>query len=131
MARRRNQGHGRSSPLRGAPHARLLAATLAVAQRGQQNPQWVVCMFSRADSHIAVCDPKRLPRPEAVIRVTDCARVIVKALLEGEHHCNGHACPGSDRESCSLGCVARVQKMWYFVVRKCQIAGLYDSAEMS
>ena len=77
-------------------------------------------MFSRADSHIAVCDPKRLPRPEAVIRMTDCARVIVKALLEG-----------SDRESCSLGCVARVQKMWYFVVRKCQIAGLYDSAEMS
>ena len=37
------------------------AATLAVAQRGQQNPQWVVCMFSPADAHIVVCDPERLP----------------------------------------------------------------------
>ena len=66
-------------------HARP-AATLAVAQRGQQNPQWVVCMFSPADAHIAVCDPERLPGPEAVIRVADCARVIIKALREGEHH---------------------------------------------
>ena len=66
-------------------HARP-AATLAVAQRGQQNPQWLVCMFSPADTHIAVCDPERLPRPEAVIRVADCARMIVKALREGEHH---------------------------------------------
>ena len=41
-------------------HARP-AATLAVAQRGQQNPQWVVCMFSPADAHIVVCDPERLP----------------------------------------------------------------------
>ena len=66
-------------------HARP-AATLAVAQRGQQNPQWVVCMFSPADAQIAVCDPERLPGPEAVIRVADCARVIVKALQEGEQH---------------------------------------------
>ena len=43
-------------------HARL-AATLAVAQRGQQNPQWVVCMFSPADAHIVVCDSERLPGP--------------------------------------------------------------------
>ena len=66
-------------------HARP-AATLAVAQRGQQNPQWVVCMFSLADAHIVVCDPERLPRPEAVVRVADCTRMIVKALREGEHH---------------------------------------------
>ena len=66
-------------------HARP-AATLAVAQRGQQSPKWVVCMFSPADAHIAVCDPEHLPGPEAVIRVADCARVIVKALREGEHH---------------------------------------------
>ena len=38
-------------------HARPVA-TLAVAQRRQQNPQWVVCMFSPADAHIAVCDPE-------------------------------------------------------------------------
>ena len=62
------------------------AATLAVAQRGQQNPQWVVCMFSPADAHIVVCDPERLPGPEAVIRVADCTRMIIKALREGEHH---------------------------------------------
>ena len=37
-------------------HARP-AATLAVAQRGQQNPRWVFCMFSPADAHIPVCDP--------------------------------------------------------------------------
>ena len=66
-------------------HARP-AATLAVAQRGQQNPQWVVCMFSPADAHIVVCDPERLPGPEAVIRVADCTRMIIKALREGEHH---------------------------------------------
>ena len=66
-------------------HARP-ASTLAVAQRGQQNPQWVVCMFSPADAHIAVCDPERLPGPEAVVRVADCTRMIVKALREGEHH---------------------------------------------
>ena len=60
-------------------HARP-AATLAVAQRRQQNPQWVVCMFSPADAHIAVCDPERLPGPEAVVRVADCTRMIVKAL---------------------------------------------------
>ena len=66
-------------------HARP-AATLAVAQRGQQNPQWVFWMFSLADAHIAVCDPERLPGPEAVIRVADCARVIVKARWDGEHH---------------------------------------------
>ena len=62
------------------------AATLAVAQRGQQNPQWVVCMFSPADAHIAVCDPERLPAPEAIICVADCTRVIVSALREGKHH---------------------------------------------
>ena len=66
-------------------HARP-AATLAVAQRGQQNPQCVVCMFSPADAHIVVCDPERLPGPEAVIRVADCTRMIIKALREGEHH---------------------------------------------
>ena len=66
-------------------HARP-AATLAVAQRGQQNPQWVVCMFSPADAHIVVCDPERLPGPEAVIRGADCTRMIIKALREGEHH---------------------------------------------
>ena len=66
-------------------HARP-AATLAVAQRGQQNPRWVICMFSLADAHIAVCDPERLPGPEAVVRVADCTRMIVKALREGEHH---------------------------------------------
>ena len=66
-------------------HARP-AATLAVAQRGQQNPQWVVCMFSPADAHIVVCDPERLPGPAAVVRVADCTRMIVKALREGEHH---------------------------------------------
>ena len=62
------------------------AATLAVAQRGQQNPQWVVCVFSLEDAHIVVCDPERLPGPEAVVRVADCTRMIVKALREGEHH---------------------------------------------
>ena len=66
-------------------HARP-AATLAVAQRGQQNPQWVVCMFSPADAHIVVCDPERLPGPEAVIRVADCTCMIIKALREGKHH---------------------------------------------
>ena len=66
-------------------HVRL-AATLAVAQRRQENPQWVVCMFSPADAHITVCDPRRLQGPEAVIRVANCARMIVKALREGEHH---------------------------------------------
>ena len=66
-------------------HARP-AATLAVAQRGQQNQQWVVCMFSPADTHIVVCDPERLPGPEAVIRVADCTRMIIKALREGERH---------------------------------------------
>ena len=66
-------------------HARP-AATLAVAQREQQNPQWVVCMFSPADAHIAVCDPERLPGPEVVVRAADCTRMIVKALREGEHH---------------------------------------------
>ena len=43
-------------------------------------------MFSPADAHIAVCDPERLPGPEAVVRVADCTRMIVKALREGEHH---------------------------------------------
>ena len=66
-------------------HARL-AATLAVAERGQQNPQWVVCMFGPADAHIVVCDPERLVGPEAVVRVADCTCMIVKALREGEHH---------------------------------------------
>ena len=66
-------------------HARP-AATLAVAQQGQQNPQWVVCMFSPADAHIVVCDPERLPGPEAVVRVADCTRMILKALREGGHH---------------------------------------------
>ena len=46
----------------------------------------MVCMFSPADAHMAVCDPEGLPGPEAVIRVADCARLIVKALQEGEYH---------------------------------------------
>ena len=62
------------------------AATLAVAQRGQQNPQWAVCMFSPTDGHIVVCDCKRLPGPEVVVRVADCTRMIVEALWEGKHH---------------------------------------------
>ena len=62
------------------------AATLAVAQRGQQNPQWVVYMFSPADTHIAVSDPEHLPGPGAVICLADCARVIVKALRDGAQH---------------------------------------------
>ena len=62
------------------------AASLAVAQQGQRNLKWVVCMFSPADAHIAICNPKRLLGPRAVIRVADCARVILKALREGEHH---------------------------------------------
>ena len=66
-------------------HARP-AATLAVAQRGQQSPKWAVCMFSLTDAHIAICDPQRLPGPQAIIRVADCPRVIVKALGEGDHH---------------------------------------------
>ena len=66
-------------------HARP-AATLVAAQRGQQNPQWVVCMFSPADAHIVVCNPEGLPEPEAVFRVADSTRMIVKALREGEHH---------------------------------------------
>ena len=56
-----------------------------MAQRGQQSQKWVVCMFSPADAHIAICDPQRLPGPQAVIRVADCACVIVKALREGDH----------------------------------------------
>ena len=43
-------------------------------------------MFSLADAHIAVCDPERLPGPEAVVRVADCARKIVKAPREREHY---------------------------------------------
>ena len=66
-------------------HAGPVTHARQVAQQGQQNPQWVVCMFSPADMHIAVCEPGRLPAPEAVVRVADCARVIVKALREGEH----------------------------------------------
>ena len=86
VARRRHQGHGRREPPCGANHARPPPATPAVAQRGRQNPQWVVCMFSPADTHIAVCNPEHLLGSEAVIRVADCAHMIVKALLEGEHH---------------------------------------------
>ena len=66
-------------------HARP-AASLAVAQRRQQSPQWVVCMFSPANAHIAVCDPEHLLGPDAIIRVADCARVIVKELQKGKHH---------------------------------------------
>ena len=47
VAGRGHQGHGHPGPPRGANHARPPGATLAVAQQGQQNPQWVVCMFSR------------------------------------------------------------------------------------
>ena len=43
-------------------------------------------MFSPADAHIVICDPERLPGPEAVVRVADCTRMIVKALREGKHH---------------------------------------------
>ena len=80
--RARNAADLHASPI---THA-CRAATLAVAQRGQQNPQWVVCMFSPADAHIVVCDPERLAGSEAVLCVADCTRMIVKALLEGQHH---------------------------------------------
>ena len=43
-------------------------------------------MFSPDDAQIAVCDHERLPGPEAVVRVADCARMMVKALQEGENH---------------------------------------------
>ena len=33
-------------------------------------------MFSPADAHIVVCDPGRLPGPEAEVRVADCTRMI-------------------------------------------------------
>ena len=56
------------------------------AQQGKQSPQWVVCMFSPADTHIVVCDPERLLGPEAVVRVADSTRMIVKAIREGEHN---------------------------------------------
>ena len=62
------------------------AAGLAVAQRGLWSRKWVVCMFSPADTHIPICDPQRLPGPETGFHVADCARVIVKALQEGNHH---------------------------------------------
>ena len=62
------------------------AVTLAVGQRGQQNPQWVVCILSPADAHIVVCDPERLLGPAAVVCVADCNSMIVKALRQGEHH---------------------------------------------
>ena len=80
-------GPGTSLNLQAGPitHARP-AATPAVAQRGQQNSQWVLCMFSPADGHIAVRDPERLPGPQAVVCVADCTRMLVKALREGEHH---------------------------------------------
>ena len=85
-ARRRHQDRGQSRHPRAAHHAQPPGTTLAVAQQGQQGPQWVISMFSPADAHMAVCDPERLPGPEAVVCVADCARVIVKALQEGEHH---------------------------------------------
>ena len=63
-----------------------LAAILAVAQRRQQSPKWVVCMFSPADAQIAIRHLKRLPGPEAMICVADCACVIANVLREGDHH---------------------------------------------
>ena len=86
--------------LRGAWHGDTIRATdvpdlhagpitqpaMALAQQGQQNPQWVVCMGSPVEAHIVVCDPERLPGSETVVRVADCTRMIVKALREGEHH---------------------------------------------
>ena len=55
-------------------------------QRGQQNPKWVVCMFSPADAHIAICDLQRLLGPEATICVAESPRVIPKGLQQGDHH---------------------------------------------
>ena len=86
MAGQRHPDHGCPRPPRRALHARGQAATLAVAQCGQQSPKWVVCMFSPADAHIAICDHQSLPGPAAKICVADCARVIVKALPEGDRH---------------------------------------------
>ena len=43
-------------------------------------------MFSPVDAHIVVCNPERLPGPEAVVRVADCTRMIFKALRESELH---------------------------------------------
>ena len=57
-----------------------------MAQRGQQSRKWVVSTVSPADAHIAICNPQRLQGPEATIRVADCARMIIKALREGDHH---------------------------------------------
>ena len=80
------------------------ATTLAVAQHGPQSPKLVVCMFSPAYAQIAVCDPKHLQGPEAVIRVGDCARVIVKALQEGEHHAlQLRACPKDNARAAKPG----------------------------
>ena len=57
-----------------------------MAQHWQQSPKLVVCLFSPADAHIAICDPQRLPGLKATIRVCDCARVILKVLRDGHHH---------------------------------------------
>ena len=86
VAGRRHQGHGRPGPPRGANHARPPGCYHSGGPAGQQNPQWVVCMFSPADAHIVVCDPERRPGPEAVVRVADSTRMMVKALREGKHH---------------------------------------------
>ena len=86
-------------------HARP-AAILAVAQRGQQSPKWVVCMFSPADAHIALCDPERLLGPEAVVQVADCACVIVKAQQEGDHYPPVPSPPQGQRGGGKTGAVA-------------------------
>ena len=84
MARRHHPDHRRPSPQRGAHHV----GPPGSYPRGgaTQSPKWVVFIFSPADAHIAICDPQRLPGPQARMRVADCARVIVKALWEGNHH---------------------------------------------
>ena len=84
--------HGKETPsgpwtfrtsTRGQSHTPARQPPSRWPNRGQQNPQWVVCMFSPADAYIAVCDPERLTGPEAVIRVAVCACMIVRALREG------------------------------------------------
>ena len=55
-------------------------------KRGGRSAMWVVCMFSPADAHIVAWDPQHLPRPEATIRMADCAGVVVKALKEDNHY---------------------------------------------
>ena len=78
MARQHHPDHRRPGPPRRAHHASPPGS--------YPRRKWVVCMFSPGDAHIPICDPKRLPGPEATIRMADCERVIVKGLQDADHH---------------------------------------------